>query len=76
MKRLFVGFFLLLISIPWGCQLIFFESAPTEAPMETPKKNKNEQIENLLENAQQALSQDHLLYPKETSSYAYLALAL
>lgn len=44
--------------------------------METPRKNKNEQIENLLENAQQALSQDHLLYPKETSAYAYLALAL
>ena len=76
MKRLFVGFFLLLISIPWGCQLTFFESAPTEAPIETPKKNKNEQIENLLENAQQALRQDHLLYPKETSAYAYLALAL
>ena len=44
--------------------------------METPEKNQNEQIENLLENAQQALSQDHLLYPKETSAYAYLSLAL
>ena len=76
MKRLFVGFFLLLISIPWGCQLTFFESAPTEAPMETPEKNQNEQVENLLENAQQALSQDHLLYPRETSAYEYLSLAL
>ena len=44
--------------------------------METPKKNKNDQIENLLENAQQALSQDHLLYPRETSAYEYLSLAL
>ena len=76
MKRLFIGFFLLFISVPWGCQLTFFESAPTEAPIETPEKNKNEQIENLLENAQQALSQDLLLYPKETSAYAYLSLAL
>jgi len=33
--------------------------------METPKKNKNEQIENLLENAQQALSQDHLYIRKK-----------
>ena len=76
MKRLFVGFFLFLISNLWGCQLTLLESKPKPFPLETPKETQNEQIENLLENAQQALGQDHLLYPKETSAYAYLSLVL
>ena len=74
MKRLFVGFFLFLISNLWGCQLTLLESEPRPFPLETPKETQNEQIENLLENAQQALEQDRLLYPKETSAYAYLSL--
>ena len=76
MKQLFVGFFLFLISNPWGCQLILFESEPKKVSKETPDRRQSEQIAALLEKAQQALSQDDLLYPKEASAYDYFSLIL